>query len=289
MNCYADITEFKSFFELKSGSSYEADYLRMVTEASRDVDRDTARHFYSWEGTRYFATGKNMSTLHLPIDDLQSYSAIAVDLDGSGTYVTLDLTKTPPDAMLLDDELTVNKLPYICLEANPSGSYPVWGESIRKAVRITGVFGYGNDYPGSPYENSGDKVDDNPMTISQTTLKLTSASLIAIGMTLRVESEQMFVSAFDTGTKTATVSRGVNGTTAASHVKDTAIYVYRFPEAISHATLIQAAREWRRRQSAYANRIENVILGTVEVFKDLDPSYHREISRYRRYRMWRSM
>jgi hypothetical protein len=108
-------------------------------------------------------------------------------------------------------------------------------------------------------------------------------------MTFRVESEQMFVSAFVTGTKTATVTRGVNGTTAAVHALGTKIYVYRYPQAITHACMVYAAREWRRRQSAYANRIENVMLGTIEVFKDSDPSYTNEVKRYKRYRMFRSM
>lgn len=288
MNSYCDLKTFKSYFQL-TDTAYDVDLLDKLIDGSRDVEKDTARHYYSWEGTRYFATGKNMAIRRIPIDDLQSQSLVAVDIDGSGTFITLDLAKTPPDAFLLDDELSPNKLPLIYLEANSNGAYPTWGENIRKGIKITGVFGYGNDYPRAPYELVGDVVKDNPMTAVQLTLLVNLATQLSPGQTLRIDSEQMFVSAFDTGTKIATVTRGVNGTTAAAHTQNTVIYVYRYPQAITHAVMVYAAREWRRRQSAYANRVENVMLGTVEVYKDNDPSYINSIKRYKRPRMWRSM
>ncbi len=287
MNVYCDLKTFKSYFQL-TDTTYDTDLLDKLTDGSRDFDRDTARHFYSWEGTRYFPTGRFLATQRLAIDDLQSYSLVAVDVDGSGTYVTLDLTATPPDAFLLDDEFSINKLPFIYLEANPNGSRPDWGVDIRKGIKITGVFGYGNDYPRASYELLGDSVQDNPMTAVQLTLTVAAADKVSPGQTFRIESEQVFVSAFDTGTKIATVERGVNGTTAASHLQNTALYVYRYPQAVTHAVMIYAAREWRRRQSAYANRIENIMLGTVEVFKDSDPSYMNAVKRYRRYRLFGS-
>lgn len=287
MNSYCDLKAFKSYFQLVD-TTYDADLLDKLIDGSRDVDIDMARHFYSWEGTRYFPTYKLQAIKRVGIDDLQSQSLVAIDVDGSGTFITLDLAKTIPDAFLLDDELTPNKLPYIYLEANDFGAYPVWGENIRKGIKITGVFGYGNDYPKPPYQALGETVQDNPMTDSQLFVTVAGVALCSPGQTYRIDSEQMFCTAFDTATKKATVIRAVNGTTAAAHLQNAVIYIYKYPQPIVHAVQVYAAREWRRRQSAYSNRIENVLLGTVEVFKDTDPSYASVVRKYKRYRMFGS-
>lgn len=292
MNAYCDLKQFKSYFQIVD-TTYDVDLLDKLIDGSRDVERDCARQFYSWEGTRYFATGRIPETLQsarrFPIDDLQSASLVQVDLTGQGVYTTMDMSSVNPDVFLLDDELTPNKLPYIYVEANVNGNHADWGEHIRRAIKITGIFGYGNDYPRPPYEALGDTVADPAgMTSVQATMQVTLTTVVAPGQTLRLDSEQVFVTAFDTGTKIATLKRAMNGTTAATHSLGTVIYVYRYPQSITHAVMVYAAREWRRRQSAYANRIENVVLGTLEVFKDEDPSYRSSIQKYRRYRMFGS-
>lgn len=288
MNSYCDLKTFKSYFQI-TDTTYDVDLLQKLVDGSRDVEKDMARFFYSYLGTRYFATGRFQAKKRITIDDLQSYTEVAIDIDGSGNFITLDLAKTIPDAFLLDQQQETNKTPYIYLEANPNGAYPVWGEAVRRGVKITGVWGYGNDWPAPAYDSLGDTVQDNPMTAGQLTMLVSSASLVSPGQTLRADLEQMYVSAFDTGTKIATVKRAMNGTTAAAHLQNTVLYIYRYPEPITHAVQIYAAREWRRRQSAYSNRIENPILGTVEVFKDKDPSYMSVVKAYRRPRFGRVM
>ena len=288
MNAYCDLKTFKSYFQLTE-TTYDVDLLQKLEDGSRDVEKDMARLFYSYVGTRYFGTGRFQAKRRITIDDLQSASEVAIDIDGSGNFITLDLAKTIPDAFLLDQQQQMNRTPYIYLEANPNGAYAEWGEAIRRGVKITGVWGYGNDWPAQATESLGDVVKDNPMTAVQLTMLVNAADKVSPGQTLLADTEQLYVSAFDTGTKIATVLRGVNGTTAAAHLQNTVLYVYRYPGPITHAVQIYAAREWRRRQSAYSNRIENPILGTVEVFKDKDPSYMSVVKAYRRPRFGRVM
>ena len=283
MNSYVDLKTFKSYFQLDAfNDTYDEALLEKIIDGSRDFDRDTARFFYSWEGTRYFPVGNYWGAARAFIEDLQSFTYVGVDIDGSGNYVSLDLTSSQPDAFLLDWEQKTNKLPYCYLEANRYGSRPSWGPNMRRGIKITGVFGYGDDYPSPAYTGLGNTVQDNPMTNSQTTVTLDNNNYASPGQNWRIDSEQVFVSAFNTGTKVATIIRGINGTVAASHLQGTTIYIYRFPKAVAHAVEIYAAREWRRRQSAYANRIENIMLGTIEVFKDTDPSWLSAVRKYRR-------
>jgi hypothetical protein len=57
----------------------------------------------------------------------------------------------------------------------------------------------------------------------------------------------MYVQSYSTNT--LTVVRGVNGTTAAAHTTGAALAIYQYPSPIAEATLIQAARLWKRRDT----------------------------------------
>jgi hypothetical protein len=62
-----------------------------------------------------------------------------------------------------------------------------------------------------------------------------------------VDSEQMYVTAQSGGT--ATVVRGVNGTTAAVHAASAAVSVYRYPREVVTACLQLAQRRHRSAQA----------------------------------------
>ena len=109
------------------------------------------------------------------------------------------------------------------------------GLALEGEVTVTGVWGWHDDWSNA-WIDSGDTVQDAPLTVSATTLTVTNADGLdtdgrsprfQVGHLLRVDDEYLHVRAIDTTTNTLTVTRGVNGTTAATHVAGTPISVYR--------------------------------------------------------------
>ena len=278
-NLYANLTNFKSpGWANIPNTLYDSDYLSILADASRQIDKDTNRTFYLWEGTRYYNGGG--TRVILP-DDLYSLTTCLVDGTGSGLYqLTYDPTLTPPDFYLYPE----NKTPTTTLEINPWGRWGTFYDGFRKNIQIVGVFGYGNDYPESAYVSSGDTVQDTPMTISQAFVTVTNpgGTTWQTGMTIRIDSEQMFVTAV-LGTK-LDVTRAVNGTSAATHTQNTAINIAQYPQPIVRATLIQALRIWKRRESGYATRIGNTVTGEYQSYRGLDDDYSAIIQDYKRER-----
>ena len=118
-------------------------------------------------------------------------------------------------------------------------------ERLEKAMKITGLWGYGDGQSATPYTASS--VTATVATTTGTTVTVSADDVIEAGHTILVESEQMFVTAVGTGSFTAT--RGVNGTTAATHTTKT-ISTYDYPAAIRRATLSEAASAYTQRGDA---------------------------------------
>lgn len=279
LNCYATLAQFKSkgWADIPD-TTYDTDYLSIIAEASRQVDKDTNRFFYLWEGIRYYNGG---GTRVILLDDIYSITSVDVDSTGAGLYqLNYDYTITPPDFYVYPE----NKTPITTLEINPWGRYGTFYDGFRKNIKITGVFGHGADYPESAWVAVGDTVRDNPMTNSQVYVTVTnpSGNLFSAGMTLRFDTEQVFVTAV-LGTK-VDITRGVNGTTASSHTQGATIYAPRYPEPIVRATLIQTLRLWKRRESGYATRVGNTITGDFQSYRGSDEDYSGIIQQYRRER-----
>jgi len=239
------------------------------------IDNYTERFFYIYEGTIYQDGGPPKLYLDW---DLQSLTTLLLDEDGDGTFETsTDPTTAPVDFF----QYPLNGTPKIRLEINSAGSIGGFAPGVQKGIQMTGLFGYGADWPEFYTINSGTVVGAD-ITAAGVGLDVSTGSLIEAGMTLRIGSEQLFVSAMSGST--ATVERAKNGTTAASATTETAITVYDYPQAIKQATLIQAIRTWKRRESAYVNAIINTDMGSIQVFKGLDSDVKEIINQYRRTR-----
>jgi len=88
-------------------------------------------------------------------------------------------------------------------------------------VSIAGWWGYHTDYA-----NAYRDVETVTVTDSATSLSVTDASAYETRQYLKIEDELLQITARDEGADTLTVTRGVNGTTAAAHTSQTvAIYV----------------------------------------------------------------
>jgi hypothetical protein len=275
MNAYADLVTLKSeaYLNIATITDFDTQLRKLLEQSSRLLDKYCGRFFYCWEGTRYYPGAQKK--LFLP-DDLLSITSLKLDFDGDGTF---EETMAATDYILHP----MNGLPKLWLEINPLGSYRSFAKDVKKGVEITGVFGYGDGESATPYSDSGDSVQDNPLSASATTITVSDADNFAPGQTIRIESEQCYVTAYDTSTNKLTVKRGVNGTTAASHSQGANIYIYEYPMPIYQACLVITMRAWKRRESAYQDYVGSPETGQLLAYKGIDPDVAETVKEYRRW------
>ncbi|MDY6835544.1 MAG: hypothetical protein SVY53_12165 [Chloroflexota bacterium] len=268
MNCYADLTTLKRRLSI-TGTGDDTDLLQLLNAASKAMNLYTDRFFYCDETTRYY----DGTASPILLDDLLSVTTFKLDEDGDGTF---ESTMATTDYLLYP----LNEYPKLYAKISNDSDYGGFASGIRKGVEIAGVFGFGDGQSSTPYVSSGDTVQDDPLSSSATTIDVTDGDNFAEGQTLRIESEQVYVSSISTNT--LTVSRGVNGTTAAEHVQTTAISIYQYPEDIAEATIIQAARLWKRKDTAFGNMTGFTDIGTAKKVHGLDQDVKQIVLRYKR-------
>lgn len=284
-NSYCNLGIIKSGGALKiSGNEFDSELVRIAEGESRKIDRYCDRYFYIYEGTKYY---DGAATRLILDDDVQTITALIVDTDGNFQYpttsaYTIDMNSptTAPDAFAYP----TNTLPKTRLEANPNGGYGHLGAGYKRAVKLTGTFGYGNDYPAS-YSHVAASALTAAITSTSATVNITAstASEMSGGMTLKINSEQVYIGV-PTGSS-CPIARAVNGTTAAAATSGTAISIYDYPAPIVQACLIQTVRSWKRRESGYVDTIINTDFGSMQLFKGLDKDVAEAIKLYRRMRI----
>lgn len=90
---------------------------------------------------------------------------------------------------------------------------------------------------------------------------------ISAGALLQIDSEWLEVTATDTGTNVATVRRGVNGSTAATHDNGATVSVYQVDEDLRDVVARQAAFKYARRGAFEQTTITD--LGQIQYPADL--------------------
>ena len=236
MNAYADVTTIASANYLDIESTRLDDLktgLRKILEAcSREIDSYVDRAFFCWEGVRYYDGAGKFFKFD---DDILSITTFKLDEDGDGTF---ESTLDAEDYVLYP----LNAYPKEYAKPSAQGDYGSFASNIPKGVEIDGVFGYGDGRSATPYKDSGDEVEDNPLAADATVVTVNDADNFGAGQTIRMEDEQAYIEDVNTSTEKLTVRRGVNGTTAAAHVQNTTIYIYEYPADIVEVCLIESVR-----------------------------------------------
>ena len=102
------------------------------------------------------------------------------------------------------------------------------------------------------------------------------------GQILKIESEYVETSlTISTTDNTIGLSRGRNGTTDAAHAQNTAISVWRPPEPIREAVIIQAVRQLERGFQGFGDARSQPDVGQMFWFKQIDPEAAAKIGTYR--------
>ncbi len=97
--------------------------------------------------------------------------------------------------------------------------------------------------PGSAALNAGNNYLANlavNVTASATTLTVNDATLLAAGMVMQIDSEEMYVESVNASTDQVTVQRGYNNTTPASHTANTEFLLSDDQRGITRANTIGA-------------------------------------------------
>ena len=239
MNLYVDLTAFKDRIGHK-GTGEDSLIEAMLMATSRAIDNYCGRTFFVETETRYF----DGAGLTLMLDrDLLSVTSLKTDDNDDGTYET---------AWAAADYLTIpyTDKPYAALtvDRRSTGSKADFNNGVQRGIEIAGDWGYNDES-----DDSGADINEGgSFSSSDTTLTVTDGSKFAVGQTIKIESEQLYISAISTND--LTVTRGVNGSTAAAHADSTDIDIYRYPRPVVEGTLIQGLRRWRSRDPAFAAR-----------------------------------
>ena len=247
--CYASRTAVKN--ELQIAATDTADdalLLEHLEAASRWIDAHCGRHFYPLTATRYYTAERYDQLL---IDDLLVVTTLKTDDDGDRTY-EITWAVTDYDLMLF------NAFPKWRIAVSPDGRYSF--PSGAKGVEIAGVWGFGDGESATSYEDSTTDTSE-ALDTTETGVDVVSGAALAVGNLILIDSEAMYVTAISSNT--ATVIRGVNGTTAAAHDTGKSIYVYVYPDYVVQACA-ELAKAWYRASKAGGSEAMGGAPGTMQ-------------------------
>ena len=239
---YASLPQFRDY--LRDGGSAgtattnDALHLSILESASRAVDRyvDRSRFgsgFGPRTGTNRYDIWEYTNALRLD-DDLLSVTTLTLLDATAGASLGTPVEGT--DYYLRGR--AGYESPYRDIVLHGAGTITNLGVGYRVAS-VEGSFGYQDS-----------RVSQGTMgTVSASVTSATLTGGVAYaGQTLLNGSEQMYVTA-STGGTALTVTRGVNGTTAAVHAAASPIGVYQYPAEVVEATLEIAQRRWKARDA----------------------------------------
>jgi hypothetical protein len=230
MNLYVHTGTFKTANGI-SGTANDAEILRCLEAVSRELDDYCNRHFYTETATRYFdATTSEKAN----IDDVLSVTSLYLDVNDDETWTEQWIEGT---------DFTLQPLggyPYTRIHKKRGGSKSFY--VYPNALKVTGIFGYG-DGSANPWKSAG--ITATVASTSGTTLNLSHENTIYAGQTIKLGTEQLYVTAHSGNS--ATVIRAVNGTTAATHSSAT-VYVAQYPKQLEDAVLYLASGAFNLRQ-----------------------------------------
>lgn len=257
-----------------STTSYDTQLQLIALRASRAIDSFTGRVFWPEYIVRYM-NGNSKNQLRIP--ECMSLTTAAMSADDGATYTDLAATDYIEYGGPFEEP---GRTPITILEMYRNGNYSHWYPGQR-SIKLTGLWGWHDRYADA-WPSSGDSVQDAAgISASVTTITVTDADGVdengqtprfQVGQLLLIESEHIIVTAVTaSSTNQLTVLRAQNGTTGATHAKSTAIYIYRPPEIVVYASLVEAVRMWTEGRQGFADTGGIIELGQLRYTKGIDP------------------
>lgn len=239
MNVYATASEVKRMIGSGVQPGQEARdedvFMQFSIDASRMFDTwvsngvQPKRRFYPQIATKtYDYPSDSPSELRLR-DDLLELTTLTTK-NGATNVSLADVVLTAPSG-------STNQSPYARLKLKENGTTTTFSfdGTVLEANSVTGIWGY-HDSWSDAWQDSGDSVQDDPqISAAATTITVNNADGDDINglpwrfqkqQLIRIESEYLWITDIDRTANTLTVRRGMNGSTAAVHLKDVQIDVF---------------------------------------------------------------
>lgn len=266
---YASLNQANSEIIIESqgdepDTSGDDEMLEALRFTSARADEITSRTFAPIDRTRRFhAYGSHIdeayNALYLgsqPILEIQSLVVGGVELE------PYDEEEGTGDYFFLEDESPFFN---ICLSSNAQARWSnLFNGEWRNSIRVTGTWGYRSHYPMEGWLNSGATVNENPLTISDAVITVSSVAAFSPGQMIRIGTEYMEVLAVDG--LTLTVTRGWRGSTAATHAQNAQISIWIPEPPITRAILRWAAFLYRRRGNFQTLSLDTAIGAVVSKY-----------------------
>ena len=248
MTLYCTLDDAKTD-DKATGTGGDNYLLRAIRTVSRRVDREFA-------ATRpVFAPTIEARKIRIDSTRVNSWeNTLRVDGNLLALTTTVLGTTTLTDAVGYPDA-AMPPFPYIRRTTQGVNWYSDCGscDGSPLFVTLTGIWGFHSDYA-----NAWQKVDDLGADITSSATSLTVADIdgadvygftprISAGNLLKIGTEFLEVTATVVGTNTATVRRGVNGSTAAAHTSGDDVYVWQVEDPIRAVVARQSAMLYSRR------------------------------------------
>jgi len=254
INIYATPFDIKSHLGdgmTQAVEKYDPFFLSMLEAVSRLIDLYTGRTFYPVISARYFnGSGSGRQW----IDDLISITELAYSLDYGESY-----TAYQAGDYILTRSGNYNDLgSYNLVIGDIKGNNPVFA-SGQRSIKITGTWAYHENV--NMAWTSADLLGAD-CNSSVTELTITDAGKLdpfrmytqfQAGQTIKIGTELLAITNVDPADNTLTVIRGINGSTAASHSQDDAVYVWRPARIAAEACIMQSVRLVNRAWQGYAD------------------------------------
>jgi hypothetical protein len=260
---YCDRTQLKAYLDMGTTAHSDDGLLdSLIRRASRGIDRFCRRWFYEWTDTREF--------------DYPGRTKLYLDADLLGcTTLTIDGTANT-DYKLRPQNVDAKQ--WIEMTYG-SGSTFEWSDTPQDAITVLGEWGWHDDYANA-WGSSGDTVQNTTeITAAGTALTVNDGANFAVRQTLKIESEQLLVTAVSGAN--LTVTRGINGTTAATHANATAISIYRPPYDIVHLAIRLAGWYYKQKDAPFG-RTATPALGIVESPVAMPVDIQEALKQYRK-------
>ena len=235
---YGDLKKLKDDSLLKdpaAGSGDDPEMLQLLLSLSDWVEGYCNRHFYPRQQT-IVIDGSGTPSLAIP--DLIALDTIKEDTTDDQTF---NETWTASDYFLRpynSDPTQPWGRPFSDIMVRTAGSKATFASGPQR-FQLTGRWGYHENK-----EDSGTDLNNASFSATDTTMAVDAGTAVEIGQTVQLDNEQMLVTGISTND--LTVTRGLNGTTPATHADNVDVFILRWPPSIERAVLIQAARLWTR-------------------------------------------
>lgn len=263
-----------------SNTDYDNIFMRLGISITRWAEKLTGRKFYPESATRYF---DSIGGQEIYVDDLISVTNLYYSDDDGENYT--EISSDDFNLMVGKDRNSKESYTMIRLHSYSSlGEFPTGDD----AIKIIGIWNFVDDRDNY-FIASGDSVVDAPLAADATTIEVNDADAtdafgflrFSRGQLIRIESEQIEITAINTTTNVMTVIRGVNGTTAAAHVATTPIYKMQYPDDLKQACIIQAVHQFKRGQAAFGDAQAIGEAAKIVHIKTIDPEALELLSRYK--------